>query len=231
MESNKAVALLNKGNKDIIDQCFYPLVNRIANFISPAISPNQLSFLGFTFGMMGAISLLIIPGNWSPIICSVFLFLWWILDALDGIHARRTGQSSPFGGFLDHFLDTILIVFLLFAIAIRFEMLTPFFLLLILFRLGAQSLFFLEQSFTHVLNIPTIGPSAETFVLIGTLIAYSFFSVDFMLFTHIPLLAKYAQIIGIDKLNFVKIGALGYLIFLPPATKYLYLRVKQHTSA
>ena len=37
-------------------------------------------------------------------------FIWYILDALDGLHARLSHQTSEFGAFLDHFLDNLFFV-------------------------------------------------------------------------------------------------------------------------
>jgi len=41
------------------------------------------------------------------VIHAICLFLYQTLDALDGKHARRTGNSSPLGELFDHGCDAV----------------------------------------------------------------------------------------------------------------------------
>jgi ethanolaminephosphotransferase len=44
---------------------------------------------------------------WAMIIQGVLYFTYYILDQLDGKHARNTGQSSPLGLLMDHGCDAV----------------------------------------------------------------------------------------------------------------------------
>ena len=48
--------------------------------------------------------------------CSVGLFVYQSLDAIDGKQARRTGSSSPLGELFDHGCDSVSTVFVTMAI-------------------------------------------------------------------------------------------------------------------
>ncbi len=41
------------------------------------------------------------------ILCALFLFAYYILDAMDGKQARKTGSSSPLGLIMDHGCDAM----------------------------------------------------------------------------------------------------------------------------
>ena len=86
-------------------------ITRPVNFlIKHKISPNLLSYLGF-FCSLGAAFLISIGGLHFPIwyawILPFLLFLSGAFDVFDGEVARRTGNDSKTGAFLDSFLDRI----------------------------------------------------------------------------------------------------------------------------
>jgi ethanolaminephosphotransferase len=44
---------------------------------------------------------------WALISCAFLYLAYYILDQLDGKHARKTNQSSPLGLLMDHGCDAI----------------------------------------------------------------------------------------------------------------------------
>lgn len=65
------------------------------------ITPNMLSLLGMVMGLAAAV-LFAMGGYLSTSIgAAVFVVAIW-MDHVDGEHARATGQTSPFGHYLDH---------------------------------------------------------------------------------------------------------------------------------
>ena len=81
--------------------------------IWPNITPNQLTVVGGSTGVIGAL-FLAIPSQLALIVGSLILLLWTILDALDGEIARFTGKSSITGAFLDNAFDHVILT-LIFA--------------------------------------------------------------------------------------------------------------------
>ncbi len=70
-------------------------------FSSLGITPNILTVSGFFFSIISGV--LISLGNF--IAAFVFFCLSGLCDMMDGVVARSTGKASPFGAFLDSFLD------------------------------------------------------------------------------------------------------------------------------
>jgi phosphatidylglycerophosphate synthase len=72
------------------------------------VSPNSLSLLGNVCSVLAFVSLLVLSPeqHYLFLFPAVMTFLYLCLDNLDGMHARRTGKSSPLGEFLDHWFDS-----------------------------------------------------------------------------------------------------------------------------
>jgi archaetidylinositol phosphate synthase len=82
----------------------------IGDFITPlsklGITPNQITILGVLVSIFSAYFF----ATWSInrirlIIAALLLLISGLLDAIDGILARKTGQVSRFGGFFDSVSD------------------------------------------------------------------------------------------------------------------------------
>jgi len=77
------------------------ILKKIAVYIPPSVSPNAITLLNFIL-----INILCISTIYkNPVIFSGCLFLYWIIDTLDGIHAKNTNQITKFGGILDQCID------------------------------------------------------------------------------------------------------------------------------
>ena len=79
------------------------------------IAPNMVTLIGLMFNVL-AYTLVVYHQDgslrgelppWVNVACAVCLFLYQTLDAMDGKHARRTGNSSPLGQLFDHGCDAI----------------------------------------------------------------------------------------------------------------------------
>jgi len=82
---------------------YKPLFEKIQTYIPRSITPNTITIVNFL--------LLVYFYNSdlykNPKIFSLFLFIFWILDGIDGVHARATNQQSKLGEVLDHALDPV----------------------------------------------------------------------------------------------------------------------------
>jgi phosphatidylglycerophosphate synthase len=84
------------------------LWNRIVPRIPASITPNSLTIVGQICGVLSAVATYGAAVGGVPFLylVSTFLLLAYLtFDNIDGAHARRTGQTSPLGEFLDHGLD------------------------------------------------------------------------------------------------------------------------------
>ncbi|MBI3965213.1 MAG: CDP-alcohol phosphatidyltransferase family protein [Chloroflexi bacterium] len=93
---------------------------RIVPHVPARVSPNQVSWIGFGFLAVAALSLYLASffRAWL-FVAALMFFLHWVADYVDGDLARARGLSSQRGFFLDIFLDflgyTLAAVGLLFA--------------------------------------------------------------------------------------------------------------------
>ncbi|MEM2924065.1 MAG: CDP-alcohol phosphatidyltransferase family protein [Methanocellales archaeon] len=81
-------------------------------FLHLGLSPNQITIIGFSLGLIASYTLAIghfSLGGFLIMICGFF-------DALDGAVARLSARVTPFGGILDSTLDRIVDALLLIGI-------------------------------------------------------------------------------------------------------------------
>ena len=75
----------------------------IAKLFLKFISPNQMTLIGFSFGVLMCLSIIID----QYLIAIIFLFLNRLSDGLDGAMARLQ-TPTPLGGYLDIVLDFLI---------------------------------------------------------------------------------------------------------------------------
>ena len=98
----------------------------LGKFLIKIFQPNQITFIGFFFGMVMCFLIFI---N-SYFLAILFLFLNRLCDGLDGVMARQT-SPSPLGAYLDIILDFIIYAafVLVFSLENQINLLTGVFLL------------------------------------------------------------------------------------------------------
>jgi len=85
---------------------YHPLANRLAGLLVPTpVTPNMVSFAGWL--LIVAATFLYTGLAWPMSVLLAFPVhaLWHIFDGADGVLARRTGKSSPFGELVDGVCD------------------------------------------------------------------------------------------------------------------------------
>ncbi|MBK7828784.1 CDP-alcohol phosphatidyltransferase family protein [Nannocystis sp.] len=83
-------------------------------------TPNQFTLAGGAIGLFGAALILVAPlGSWLWPLAACLLFFANILDCVDGMLARLTGQGSARGMLLDGMIDFIIGVAFWLAMSIR----------------------------------------------------------------------------------------------------------------
>jgi len=93
--------MINSNYKLFFENLFRPLA-RI--FISLKITPNQMTVAGLVFGIA---SCLLFLSTENLVLFFILIVASALFDALDGVVARLTDQSSKFGAYLDAMCDRL----------------------------------------------------------------------------------------------------------------------------
>jgi ethanolaminephosphotransferase len=101
-------------DESLVSRALEPFWSWLAQKTPLWLSPNAITLAGFVVVAIGFVPMtLLCPGfegvapRWVYAFAIVALFAFMTFDALDGKQARRTGTSSPLGGWLDHACDVI----------------------------------------------------------------------------------------------------------------------------
>lgn len=91
-------------------------------YIPKVIMPNQITWAGY-FSMLCSLIATVFfdptlqtKPTFLPLINFILLFIYFSADFVDGIHARKTGQTSQLGALLDHGVDSVVVLFLIIAL-------------------------------------------------------------------------------------------------------------------
>lgn len=193
---------------DYIYRFIYFLLKPLAPHIPKSVTPNQITVLGFVFAMMGNAALFFIHTNAAYLYWTLFNFLWFLTDALDGMHARLSNQSSEFGAFLDHALDNIYFLFMLTAFVARFDLMHLLYIYIVILRLTAAVTVFTVQCHTGRLYLSRFSGGLET-VLFSTAMILSYYYPNASV--TIPILSFLHLSSGV----FMKCALLVYFIGVP----------------
>jgi len=93
---------------DLLSKIFLPFWKFLANLVPNFIHPNILSLSSLMCGVIPLFFLDYFVNNidiLSSSLLGLSIFMAMTFDAMDGIHARNTGNSSPIGEFIDHMVD------------------------------------------------------------------------------------------------------------------------------
>lgn len=149
------------------------VVGPVLPFIPDWVNPNTITHLGHLLNFAGVALLLALrPERGWPFIASIFLVWAYVFcDNADGAHARRTGQCSPLGEFLDHGLDLFNVAYIgyLTAMAIGAEPLA-WVLIGVLVPLAASAVYW-EQAETGVFRLGLLNQLEGSLALTGALLA------------------------------------------------------------
>jgi len=108
-----AKSTLSEPNTKSYYLVYAPIFEKIESYVPHQITPNMISCTSFIL----LTTLFLTKSYYNPYIFSACLFIYWILDNIDGIHARNTKQTSTLGEILDHCGDAyyqIIILYMFF---------------------------------------------------------------------------------------------------------------------
>eukprot|EP00923_Selenidium_pygospionis_P032821 GHVN01057767.1.p1 GENE.GHVN01057767.1~~GHVN01057767.1.p1 ORF type:complete len:324 (+),score=14.64 GHVN01057767.1:83-1054(+) len=98
--------------------------SRVYIYVPDTVAPNLLTFIGWLCALLSAALVFfhcpsfteLIP-RWVALSCFALLFTFQTLDAIDGKHARRIGESTPLGQLFDHCCDAFTAIWVAWIIA------------------------------------------------------------------------------------------------------------------
>ncbi|KAJ9471280.1 putative CDP-alcohol phosphatidyltransferase class-I family protein 3 [Diplonema papillatum] len=103
-------------NSVIYQKLLSPFLNDAlaAGYVPSWLHPNAITVSGLVLMIIAHIATAIYcpsftedAPSWVYLLNAGALFLYWVLDALDGKQARKTGSSSPLGLLMDHGCDAL----------------------------------------------------------------------------------------------------------------------------
>ncbi len=172
-------ATIKNDCRDVAFEALKPAYEWVGGLVPRSITPNQLTLMGLFSAALGSALLVWWPATTACFVAGILIFLYETFDALDGIHARNTGQSSPFGGYLDAVIDSAQAVMVFTAIIVRFDLYAPFFILVFGARMMLACWIHAFTIETSVRVTPTLGSTVENYLLVGTLFAAGLFTERF----------------------------------------------------
>jgi phosphatidylglycerophosphate synthase len=214
---------LGRGNHDIVDRLTYPWLEKLARQIPRKVTPNSITVTGFSMMLVACFALMAIRSPSGLLVFVVFSLLSNVLDGLDGIHARATGQTSKFGDFLDHFFDQLSALLVSFGLLVRFELFTPLFVGIVMSLMTINTLAFVYKSTAGYLHIGPLGPTTSLVLLCVAFVLIVALN-DPVLFTFHPEDPDLAQALDALGVRTVNIGKLTLLVSLPslPGSFYMF---------
>lgn len=144
-----------------------PLLPRVP----ASVSPNSITWAGQALLLVGVVTLLALRPRQGVAFAfaAVTLQLYVWCDNADGGHARRTGQCSPRGEFLDHGLDAVAVVEIALLTALALGVSPGWCVALTLVIPTAATVTYWEQSHTGMFHLGLLNQIESTVLLSASL--------------------------------------------------------------
>jgi phosphatidylglycerophosphate synthase len=158
-------------NRDLIYRLLAPLYRGIAATVPEAVSPNTLTLLGLGCALTVAVLLLAWRDPVACIVAGIFALLSGMFDCIDGMHARNTGRSTPFGAYLDAAVDAVMAGIIYPALIVRYQLYAAIFIFTACFRPVVACMIHACTAETRVRIDPEFGSLSENVTLAVVLFA------------------------------------------------------------
>jgi phosphatidylglycerophosphate synthase len=155
-------------------------VDPILPYLPRSLHPNTITHAGHALNLAGtALLLLVWPSRgWPFALAAILLQLYLWCDNADGAHARRTGQCSPLGEFLDHGLDMLNTTYIALLTAMALGASPLAWVVLALVIPGAGVVAYWEQAQTGVFRLGLLNQVESLAVLSLALLASAMFGAE-----------------------------------------------------
>jgi phosphatidylglycerophosphate synthase len=153
------------------------IVDPLLPFIPARVSPHAITHAGHLLNFAGTAILVGLwpERGWPFLLAMVLLQLYMWCDNADGAHARRTGQCSPFGEFLDHGLDQLNTVYIGYLTAMGLGVSPLWWVVIALTIPGAGAVTYWEQSQTGIFRLGMLNQVESLTVLSWVLVMSAVF--------------------------------------------------------
>ena len=151
--------------------------NPIVSRIPASWTPNSITCFGAFMMFLGAVCMYFaFVHNFSAgfLLNALAVLIYMTCDNIDGMHARRTGQSSKLGEFLDHWFDSMHLVNIIICVLLIFNVHGGMLMAAIVVMSLAFFATIWEQHHTGVFYSGKIGTN-EGLIVISILYCVSFF--------------------------------------------------------
>jgi phosphatidylglycerophosphate synthase len=147
------------------------LIDPLLPRVPASVSPNSITWAGQALLLLGVAALLAARPRQGPVFvfAAVTLQLYVWCDNADGGHARRTGQCSPRGEFLDHGLDALAVVQIALLTALALGVTPAWCVALTLVIPTAATVTYWEQSHTGMFHLGLLNQIESTLLLSASL--------------------------------------------------------------
>jgi phosphatidylglycerophosphate synthase len=159
------------------------LIEPALPFIPARIHPNSITHLGHLLCLAGAAVLLGSRADhgWPFIVTAILVTAYVFCDNADGGHARRTGQTSPFGEFLDHGLDLFNTAYIGYMSATAMGADKPTWILIGFLIIAAAAAVYWEQAECGVFRLGLLSQLESSVLLMIALLIDAVFSTKIFL--------------------------------------------------
>ena len=216
---------------DWIYRITYRALSKVAPYIPRSVHPNTITYFSFASALLGCAILYFCHTPVAYLYWIVFNYAWFLLDALDGMHARLTNQTSEFGGFLDHFLDNIYFAILFPVLAVKFDLGYTIYIFAISLRITAALMVFLVQAHRRRVYLGAATGGLEL-ILFTSVMLLSYFLPHFNPSMHTTShhLLYLINILHLQSGFFMKVTWFVYIIGVPIHMIEQVRFVKQHLA-
>lgn len=147
------------------------LIDPLLPRVPASVSPNSITWGGQALLLVGVVTLLALRPHrgLAFVVAAVTLQLYVWCDNADGGHARRTGQCSPRGEFLDHGLDAFAVVEIALLTALALGVSPAWCVALTLVIPTAATVTYWEQSHTGMFHLGLLNQVESTVLLSASL--------------------------------------------------------------
>ena len=155
-------------------------VDPVLPHLPRSLHPNTITHAGHALNLGGAVILLLLwpARGWPFALAALLLQLYLWCDNADGAHARRTGQCSPFGEFLDHGLDMLNTTYIALLSAMALGLSPLGWVTIAVMIPGAGVAAYWEQAQTGVFRLGLLNQVESVLVLSLALMASAIFGSD-----------------------------------------------------